>query len=93
MLREQLRRSPKGIPLLVLFPLAMVADFLWLIAAIRAESPWAIITAVLLLVVLGVMLGGFFRVAPNEAQVLQLFGRYVGSVPMIGLIPWARASL
>ena len=85
MMREQLRRSPKGIPLLVLFPLAMVADVVWLVAAIRGEQPLAIISALVLLVLLGVMLGGFFRVAPNEAQVLQLFGRYVGSVREPGL--------
>ncbi len=85
MIKERLRPSPKGIPLLLLLPLLMVADFVWLVASIRDESVPAIVIAVLLLVFLAVLLGGFFRVAPNEAKVLQLFGAYVGSVREPGL--------
>lgn len=85
MIKERLRPSPKGIPLLLLLPLLMVADFVWLVASIRDESVPAIVIAVLLLVLLAVLLGGFFRVAPNEAKVLQLFGAYVGSVREPGL--------
>lgn len=85
MIKERLRSSPKGIPLLVLLPLLMVADFIGFIVAIRAASAASIVTAVLLFVLLAVLLGGFFRVAPNEAKVLQLFGAYVGSVRDPGL--------
>ena len=85
MIKERLRPSPKGIPILVLLPLLLVADFVWLIASIRAEAPASIVIAIVLLVLLAVLLGGFFRVAPNEAKVLQLFGAYVGSVREPGL--------
>lgn len=85
MMKERLRRSPKGIPLLLLFPLLMLADFAWMILSIIAEQPARVILALVLLVVLGVMMRGFFLVAPNEAQVLQLFGGYAGSVRDPGL--------
>lgn len=85
MMKERLRRSPKGIPLLLLFPLLMLADFAWMILSIIAEQPARVILALVLLVVLGVMMRGFFMVAPNEAQVLQLFGGYAGSVRDPGL--------
>lgn len=38
-----------------------------------------------LLVLVGFMLKGFFQVAPNEGQVLQLFGKYAGTVRDAGL--------
>lgn len=85
MMKERLRRSPKGIPLLLLFPLLMLADFAWMILSIIAQQPARVILALVLLVVLGVMMRGFFMVAPNEAQVLQLFGGYAGSVRDPGL--------
>jgi regulator of protease activity HflC (stomatin/prohibitin superfamily) len=40
---------------------------------------------VLLLVLDGFALKGFFQVAPNEGQVLQLFGKYAGTVRAEGL--------
>jgi len=85
MMKERLRRSPKGIPLLVLFPLLMLADFAWMILSIKAQEPARMVVALLLLILLGVMMRGFFLVSPNEAQVLQLFGSYVGSVRDPGL--------
>src|SRR5574337_1084883 len=39
----------------------------------------------LLLALDAFLLKGFFQVAPNEGQVLQLFGKYAGSVRMEGL--------
>jgi regulator of protease activity HflC (stomatin/prohibitin superfamily) len=38
-----------------------------------------------LLVLTGFLLRGFFQVAPNEGQVLQLFGKYAGTVRQEGL--------
>ncbi|HEY8682471.1 MAG TPA: SPFH domain-containing protein [Rhodanobacter sp.] len=44
-----------------------------------------IFSGVALLVLDGLLLKGFFQVAPNEGQVLQLFGKYAGSVREAGL--------
>ncbi len=38
-----------------------------------------------MIAVTGFMLKGFFQVAPNEGQVLQLFGEYAGTVREEGL--------
>jgi regulator of protease activity HflC (stomatin/prohibitin superfamily) len=53
--------------------------------AIQAESAPQIVTLVLLAIVLFVLWFGFFLVNPNEARVLLLFGKYVGSVKTTGL--------
>ena len=57
----------------------------WVATMLAATDP----TAVALPIALGVLwlflLGGFFQVQPNEARVLQLFGRYSGSVREPGL--------
>jgi regulator of protease activity HflC (stomatin/prohibitin superfamily) len=46
---------------------------------------WAVLVGIILLVVFASLLGGVFVVQPNEARVLTLFGRYVGSVTEAGL--------
>ena len=46
---------------------------------------WATLTGIVLIVIFGALLGGVFVVQPNEARVLILFGRYVGSVTEAGL--------
>lgn len=48
-----------------------------------------VILAILLGIALFFVLIGFFAVAPNEARVLQLFGKYVGTVREAGL-KWAN---
>jgi regulator of protease activity HflC (stomatin/prohibitin superfamily) len=46
---------------------------------------WATLGGTILLIVFASVLGGVFVVQPNEARVLILFGRYVGSVTEAGL--------
>ena len=46
---------------------------------------WATLAGIVLIVIFGALLGGVFVVQPNEARVLILFGRYVGSVTEAGL--------
>jgi regulator of protease activity HflC (stomatin/prohibitin superfamily) len=48
-------------------------------------SPGHLALGVLSFVLEPFLLKGFFQVAPNEAQVMQLFGKYVGSVREEGL--------
>ncbi len=44
------------------------------------EDPSYILTEIILFIVTAIMMGGFFIVQPNEARVLTLFGKYIGSV-------------
>jgi regulator of protease activity HflC (stomatin/prohibitin superfamily) len=87
---QEVRRTPiYGVPLLVVLPLAIVftsAAMIW--AFIQEYLVWGVVLA-LLVALESVALAGFFRVAPNDAQVLQLFGRYVGTAREPGL-RWAN---
>ena len=66
--------------------LVLAAIGAWLLVSADAAQPAPhVIPGILLLVLAGFLLKGFFQVAPNEAQVMQLFGRYAGSVREEGL--------
>ena len=66
--------------------LAGVAASIWLlISGIRGEHTARIISAPVALAVQMVLAAGLFVVNPNEAKVLQLFGKYVGTARQPGL--------
>ena len=49
------------------------------------DGDGAVVGGIVLLVIFGVLVGGFVVVQPNEARVLILFGRYNGSITTAGL--------
>ena len=77
-----------GLVLLVLLA-ALALGIAWLVSAIRDSDGWMILASVLLQTVVVILMAGLFVVNPNEARVLQLFGRYVGTVRDQGL-RWAN---
>ena len=85
---NEIRRD--GIPglfLLVVWLLLLLADvagFVWSFFDIEALWPLMILT-IIVGIVLFIMLGGFFKVAPNEGKVFQLFGAYRGTARQPGL--------
>ena len=89
MIREQERRVASGLLMLLVLPLATIADFAWLLRSALAERFLPLAIAIVALVVLVVCLSGFFVVNPNEGRVLQLFGDYKGTVKTPGL-RWAN---
>jgi regulator of protease activity HflC (stomatin/prohibitin superfamily) len=90
MIRErQTSAVSGGLALAVLLPSLIVIVMLIVLEARSGEPvPWHIIALALLAAVDGVCLGGLFVVNPNEGEVLQLFGSYVGTVKEPGL-RWA----
>jgi Membrane protease subunits, stomatin/prohibitin homologs len=56
-----------------------------LVTAEAAPSPAQAITGAVVTLVTAFLLKGFFQVAPNEGQVMQLFGKYAGTVRIEGL--------
>jgi regulator of protease activity HflC (stomatin/prohibitin superfamily) len=77
--------SIAGIPFIG-FCLVLAAIGVGLLAGAEGTQPEAhVIPGVLLLALDGFLVKGFFQVAPNEAQVMQLFGKYAGSVRVEGL--------
>ncbi|MBP6875838.1 MAG: SPFH domain-containing protein [Candidatus Eisenbacteria bacterium] len=67
--------------LLVVLVLAVV----WLIASVRSVSPLETVLAALTIALDIFFLAGLFSVNPNEARVIQLFGRYLGTTSQPGL--------
>ena len=89
MTRERLRHGLPGIPFLLVALLAL-AGIVWVFLSavgVGTEEPSAprVLTAVGLFIAWIFLNSGFFMVAPNEAQVLQLFGDYVGTAKTTGL--------
>lgn len=89
MIREQSRKVPSGYLMLVVLAVAQLLLAYAIFQAILAQSPFATIVAVIASVVVAILWVGLFMVHPNEAKVLQLFGKYVGTVHDPGL-KWAN---
>lgn len=57
-----------------------IFNIYWLVTMIQMEEPWMLWIFFPSLIVNFIAFGGFFIVQPNEARVLVLFGKYIGSV-------------
>ena len=91
MIRERIRSTLSG---WLVLPLLIAAEgvLLWgLITEAQAHPTrgWFVIAYVLLIVLSALLFHGFFTVSPNEARVLQLFGKYAGTVKQDGF-HWAN---
>jgi regulator of protease activity HflC (stomatin/prohibitin superfamily) len=92
MIREKQMSAASGwLALGVLLPLLVLLVVLIGLEARQGPdvSAWLIVAYALAAALDGILLAGLFIVNPNEAQVLQLFGSYVGSVKVPGL-RWAN---
>jgi regulator of protease activity HflC (stomatin/prohibitin superfamily) len=76
--------SAAGIPLAGLCLLLVIAGIVLLTKAATQALGWHV-AGIVLIVVAAFASKGFFQVAPNEGQVLQLFGKYTGTVRVEGL--------
>lgn len=72
-----------GIMLLVSF-LILIASVVMFIAGIAGGPEILTVPGIIIFVVFCFMLPGFFTIQPNEAMVLILFGKYVGTVKTSG---------
>ena len=89
MIREQVRKAPSGYLMLAVLAVAQLGLAYAIYRAAVALSIGGIIAAALATVLVAICWAGFFMVHPNEAKVLQLFGKYVGTVHEPGL-KWAN---
>lgn len=89
MIREQLKKPMSGYLMLLVIP-ALLAFFVFTLiqSGIAGFIPGVILSAIFGVAAF-ILLAGFFMVHPNEAKVLQLFGRYVGTAREPGL-RWAN---
>lgn len=85
MFKEIARSAPSGLLVFFVLVILLLADIVtFILSAISTVIPTIIVSVVLFPVLLFLMIG-LFVVNPNEARVLQFFGRYVGTVREPGL--------
>lgn len=93
MIRELDRATMSGMAMLflTLFVLALcVYGFIWVGQEIpRSQRGWPLVILILVTATNLFVMVGLFTVAPNQAVVLQLFGKYVGTAKRTGL-QWAN---
>jgi regulator of protease activity HflC (stomatin/prohibitin superfamily) len=87
--RERIARGASGWPVLVLSILVIAASVAAFVIGVQQEGTAAVVTLVGLSVLFGlaalIALAGLTPVAPGEARVVQLLGRYTGTVRTDGL--------
>ena len=89
MIREIKRTVASGYLALVVLAVAQIGFGYLVFTAIRDQSIGLLITYVLASIIVLICWAGLFMVHPNEAKVLQLFGKYVGTCHDPGL-RWAN---
>jgi regulator of protease activity HflC (stomatin/prohibitin superfamily) len=84
-MKENPIRSLPGIPVLLAI-LVVVAGCAWMfIAGVQAHADAQLIVALVVSLVAAFCLVGLYMVEPNQAAVVSLFGKYVGTVKEPGL--------
>ena len=84
-MKEQPISSNSGIPMLLALLAGIVLCVWGGITGVRMGSPPVLVFAMLAAVTVFVMLFGLYMVEPNQAAVLSLFGKYVGTSKDQGL--------
>lgn len=87
--REVVRKVPSGYLMLVVLLIAQLLTLYAVYRGVLSQSVSGIGVSVLAASAVAVLWIGLFMVHPNEAKVLQLFGKYVGTVREPGL-QWAN---
>jgi regulator of protease activity HflC (stomatin/prohibitin superfamily) len=78
-MKEAPVKSLPGIPTLLGLLAVIAASVYLVIQGVRSANPLLIVTGLVVLVVTAVLLCGFYMVEPNQAAVLSLFGKYIGT--------------
>jgi regulator of protease activity HflC (stomatin/prohibitin superfamily) len=84
-MKENPTRSLPGIPVLLVLLAAAAAGVFVMIGAAADTSPLIVVAGVLMTGVSCFCIAGLYMVEPNQAAVLNLFGKYVGTVKDGGL--------
>ena len=89
MIQEKKIDVSSGYLMILVLLVAQLATAYAIFVAIKSLSVVGVVTATLASIVVLVCWVGFFMIHPNEAKVLQLFGKYVGTTHEPGL-KWAN---
>ncbi len=85
MLREKVHKPFNGLLMLLLGLGALLGALAGVITSANAENGLGVGLWAIAMVAISLLMAGLFTVNPNEARVLTLFGRYVGTVREAGL--------
>ncbi len=88
-IQEIQRKAMSGLGVLPLLTLFNGIAVYGLVQAIRSQDVVSVVLAIVVTVIFAICWAGFFMVHPNQGVVLQLFGKYVGTVRDPGL-RWAN---
>lgn len=89
MIREIKKSAPSGYPAIVVLAVAQIGLAYVFVRAGQAQAFGVLIAAIIASIIVLICWAGLFLVHPNEAKVLQLFGKYAGTVHEPGL-RWAN---
>ena len=89
MIRENTRKVSSGYLMLVVLAVVQLGFGFAIFRSVVAMSIGGIVVSLIASVLTAIFWAGFFMVHPNEAKVLQLFGKYSGTVHESGL-KWAN---
>ncbi len=89
MIREEVKKVSSGYLMIVVLGTAQIMFGYMLIASGLAQWIVGVLLAILASIIVIICWAGLFMVHPNKAKVLQLFGKYVGTVHDPGL-KWAN---
>lgn len=85
MFTEKSVKAPNGITTIIILLILQLGSIGFTVSSILAKSGVSVLVGLLLAVVVFICWFGFYMVNPKEARVLQLFGKYVGTVHESGL--------
>jgi regulator of protease activity HflC (stomatin/prohibitin superfamily) len=89
MIREREHQTTSGLLMLAVFLIIIAVAVAGIVRAARADDAFVAVLCVLVTLASLLGLAGLFTVAPNQGQVLQLFGAYRGTAKEEGL-RWAN---
>ncbi len=84
-MKENPTRSLSGIPVLLILLAAAAAGIYVLITGADSPAPLQVLAGILITGVSCFGIAGLYKVEPNQAAVLNLFGKYIGTVKDGGL--------
>ncbi len=91
MIRERLRTTRSGLTMTLVLVAILLLSIAGMVLSIRGPAQgWdhaglGVLVSLVVMIVAGFAFAGLFTVAPNEGQVLQLFGAYRGTARQEGL--------
>lgn len=89
MIQEKITKAPNGIAFIFVLAILQIALAYFFVQAAQMKSIFFMVSAGVISVIVFICWFGFFMVHPKVGKVLQLFGRYVGTVRDPGL-RWAN---